>query len=336
MTETKPAPAEYAAFAVAALGSVAVLWLHLLPALIAGLLVHELVGTLAPFFAKRLSTKGSKGLAVGVLATVVVVLVTVVVVWTLELIKSEDASIPALMGKMAEIIEGSRSSIPEWLAGSLPSSAAALQDQATGWLREHASEIQLIGKKTGHTFAHVLIGMVVGGMVSLREVAQHHAAAPLARALGDRVRKLSQAFRRVVFAQVRISAINTLFTGVYLLAVLPLLHVHLPVSKTLVLVTFIAGLMPVIGNLISNTAIFVVSLAVSPAVAIASLVFLVVIHKLEYFLNARIVGSTISAEAWELLTAMLVMESAFGVAGLVAAPIYYAWLKDELSTRGLV
>ena len=30
------------------------------------------------------------------------------------------------------------------------------------------------------------------------------------------------------------------------------------------------------------------------------------------------------------------MESAFGIAGLIAAPIYYAYLKDELSARGLV
>ena len=37
-----------------------------------------------------------------------------------------------------------------------------------------------------------------------------------------------------------------------------------------------------------------------------------------------------------LLTAMLVMESAFGLAGLVAAPICYAWLKDELKQRGLI
>jgi hypothetical protein len=33
---------------------------------------------------------------------------------------------------------------------------------------------------------------------------------------------------------------------------------------------------------------------------------------------------------------MLVMEAAFGVPGLVAAPVYYAYLKDELSARGLV
>jgi predicted PurR-regulated permease PerM len=82
--------------------------------------------------------------------------------------------------------------------------------------------------------------------------------------------------------------------------------------------------------------IVVVSLSYSLGAALGSLAFLVVIHKLEYFLNARIVGSQIKARAWELLLAMLVMESAFGLAGLIAAPIYYAYLKEELSSRGLI
>ena len=71
-------------------------------------------------------------------------------------------------------------------------------------------------------------------------------------------------------------------------------------------------------------------------VASGSLAILVIVHKLEYFLNARIVGSQIRANAWELLLAMLLMESAFGLMGLVAAPIYYAYLKDELAARGQI
>ena len=107
-------------------------------------------------------------------------------------------------------------------------------------------------------------------------------------------------------------------------------------AKTLVIITFIAGLLPVVGNLISNTVIVVVSLSISIYVAMSALSFLVVIHKLEYFLNARIVGSRIHARAWELLGAMLVMEAAFGLAGLVAAPIYYAYIKSELKLAALV
>jgi predicted PurR-regulated permease PerM len=115
-----------------------------------------------------------------------------------------------------------------------------------------------------------------------------------------------------------------------------MLGVHLPLTKTMILVTFVAGLLPVIGNLISNTVIVVVSLSVSMYAALGSLVFLVGIHKLEYFVNARIIGGQIHARAWELLLAMLVMDAIFGIPGVIAAPIYYAYIKDELKARGLV
>ena len=111
---------------------------------------------------------------------------------------------------------------------------------------------------------------------------------------------------------------------------------NLPFKTMLIVVTFITGLLPVVGNLISNFAIVVVSLSYSLNVAIGSLLFLVVIHKLEYFLNAHIVGSRIDCHAWELLLAMLAMEAAFGISGVFAAPIYYAYLKDELGDRGLI
>lgn len=102
------------------------------------------------------------------------------------------------------------------------------------------------------------------------------------------------------------------------------------------LITFLAGLLPVVGNVISNTVITIVALSVSFYVAVAALLFLVVIHKLEYFLNARIVGGEIRAHAWELLLAMLVMEAAFGLSGLVAAPVFYAYVKRELVDQGWV
>jgi predicted PurR-regulated permease PerM len=47
-------------------------------------------------------------------------------------------------------------------------------------------------------------------------------------------------------------------------------------------------------------------------------------------------GTQIHARAWELLLAMFVMEAIFGIAGVVAAPIYYAYLKNELSAQNLI
>jgi predicted PurR-regulated permease PerM len=109
-----------------------------------------------------------------------------------------------------------------------------------------------------------------------------------------------------------------------------------PLVKILVAMTFVVGLMPIAGNLISNTAIVIVCLSQGVGLAVISLAYLVIIHKLEYFLNARIIGSHVNARAWELLIAMLVMQAAFGLVGLIAAPIYYTYFKDEFRAKGLV
>ena len=64
--------------------------------------------------------------------------------------------------------------------------------------------------------------------------------------------------------------------------------------------------------------------------------FLVVIHKLEYFVNARILGGEIHAAAWEILLAIFCFESAFGIPGVIVAPIIYTYLKAELADRKLI
>lgn len=336
MTPTLEARCRWAAWLLTGLALFLLLRLHLLPALLAGLLVYELVHLAAPLLERRLSNQRAKLAAVALLAIGIVGAVSLAVAGSLAFFKSDAGSLTALVRKMAEIIDNSRQSLPDWLVASLPADGEAIRNGIVHWLREHAGEVQLAGKEAAVALAHILVGLVIGAMVALREVSAEVPMAPLATALAERARRLADAFRRIVFAQVRISAINTAFTALYLAVLLPLLGVHLPLTKTLIAVTFVAGLVPVIGNLISNVVIVVVSLAHSPQVALGSLGFLVVIHKLEYFLNARIVGAQISAKAWELLLAMLVMEAAFGLPGVVAAPIYYAYLKDELVSAKLV
>ena len=112
--------------------------------------------------------------------------------------------------------------------------------------------------------------------------------------------------------------------------------VHLRYALVVIGMTFLCGLLPVVGNLISNSVIVGIAFTASPKMALIALIFLVAVHKLEYFLNAHIIGSRIDCHAWELLLAMLAMEAAFGISGVFAAPIYYAYLKDELGDRGLI
>jgi predicted PurR-regulated permease PerM len=310
------------------------LGLHLLSALFAGLLVFELVHVLAPRL--KLRRERARLAAVVVLSTLVVTIVAAAIVGVVAFFRSEAGSLAALLQKMADIIDGARDSLPGWVVANLPADAEELRNTLSQWLRAHAPEIRIWGTTAGVVTFHIVIGMIIGAMVSLREAVPVRSPGPLAHALFERSRRVGDAFRRVVFAQVRISLINTVFTAIYLGLVLPALGVNLPFKATLIGVTFVAGLLPVVGNVISNTMIVVVSLSHSLVVALGSLAFLIVIHKLEYFLNARIIGTQIQARPWELLLAMLVMEAAFGVPGVVAAPIYYAYLKQELVDRGLI
>jgi predicted PurR-regulated permease PerM len=327
---------EIVSWFVAGIALVLVLVLRLLPALLSGLLLCELVRLLAPrLWIVRI--RGRARLAAVVMLVVGVVLLLALAVTALIMfIQSEAGSVPALLQKTADILDSWRTTLPAGIVAHLPADLDELQILAATWLRGHAGTLQLAGAEAGRALAHVIIGVGVGALVALHDAQSPESLGPLARALQARTRRLGDAFRLVVFGQVRISAINAVLTALYLVVALPLAGIHLPFAKTMIAVVFLVGLLPIVGNLVSNTIIIVLSLSVSLSAAIASLVFLVVIHKLEYFLNAHIVGAQVRARAWELLVAMLVMEAAFGVPGLIAAPVYYAYLKDELVSRNLV
>ena len=328
---------DIAALIAIAVALVLVLELHLLPALFAGLLVHVMVHTLAP----RIFGLGDKPalariVVVALLTAIVLALAAILIGGAVAFFRSDGGSLAALLQKMAEIIDNARATLPAWVQDWLPVDSSALKDDAVSFLREHATEVKKAGGEVGRGLAYALIGMVIGALVAVREVGSSRVLGPLARAVMHCVKLLEDAFRRVVFAQVRISALNTVLSGFYLELVLPAMGVHLPLTKTMIALTFVAGLLPIIGNLISNSVIVIISLSHSLPVAVGSLAFLMVIHKLEYFINARIVGSQINAAAWELLLAMIVMEAAFGLPGVIAAPVFYAYAKSELVARKLV
>jgi predicted PurR-regulated permease PerM len=328
---------EISAWIITGVALLLVLKLHLLSALLAGLLVYELIHLAAPLLRIGKMSHGLARLLVATMLAGFIVSLLVLLIWAaVYFFRGQGTSISALLQKMAEIIERVRFQVPTWVVGYLPEGPDGLQTEIVHWLRNHAGELQKAGKEVGLIGAHILVGMVIGAIISIGNSLDTKACRPLAGALRERAIRFKMAFHAIVFAQVRISVINTFFAGLYLAVALPLFGIHLPLVKTMVAITFFVGLLPVIGNLISNTIIVVIALSHSLTASGASLIFLVLIHKLEYFLNAHIVGSQIHARAWELLVVMLVMETAFGIPGLIAAPIYYAYLKNELADRGLV
>jgi predicted PurR-regulated permease PerM len=328
---------ELIAFVLFAAGLLLILKLQLLPALLAGLLVYVLVQLLVPLLRRSATdAEGPRLIAVTLIAGIVITLIILGVTALMSFLRESGENIPALIQRMAEIIETSRTLLPPWLMGHIPEDAEELRRALVDWLRLNASIFQVAGAEVGRALAHVLIGLIIGALLSLESTVPRSGRGPLSAAFAGRASRLAIAFRRVVLAQVWISAVNTSFTALYLAVVLPFFGLDLPFTKTMIIITFVAGLLPILGNLISNTIIFVVSLSQSPLVAFVSLAYLIVIHKLEYFLNARIIGRHIRARAWEMLLAMLVMEAAFGIAGLIAAPVYYAYLKHELRERHLL
>lgn len=330
------------AAAAGAVAGVALLWvpvlvLHLTPVLFAALITYGGTRALAALLERlwpRLRHVQGCALLLLILAAG---LVGGVVVERAAEAAVQGGGYTGLLQQMAAALDQLRALVPPWLAGHLPVSLEALRESAVNWLRTHAAQVQLWGGHTVRGIGYALAGVVIGALLALEVPVRAGEVQP---ALSAAVRRafdgLVSSFTAVVFAQLRIATVNTVLTAVYLLGLLPLLGTPLPLAGTLVAATFVASLVPVIGNLVSNAMIVVVSLTHSVGLAALSLGWLVGIHKLEYFLNAHIVGQRIRARAWELLAAMLVLEALFGIAGLVSAPIIYAQLKSAWSARGWV
>lgn len=146
--------------------------------------------------------------------------------------------------------------------------------------------------------------------------------------LSTRFNRFFQSFHKVMGAQLLISAVNTFFTGVFL-ACLWAFGSPLPYSFVVVVITFLCGLLPIVGNLISNTVIFSIGLTKSPELALVALIYLIVLHKFEYFLNSKIIGGRIKNPMWLTLLALLVGERLAGIPGMILAPVILNYLKLE-------
>jgi predicted PurR-regulated permease PerM len=129
----------------------------------------------------------------------------------------------------------------------------------------------------------------------------------------------------VIGAQMTISCINTILTAIFVFTV------KLPYAPVVIGLTFLCGLLPIVGNVISNTVIVFIGFLVSPKVAIGALIFLVVVHKFEYFLNSQIVGARIRNPIWLTLFGLIIGEKLMGVPGMILSPVILNYLRVEMS-----
>ncbi|HEV2841246.1 MAG TPA: AI-2E family transporter [Chthoniobacterales bacterium] len=143
--------------------------------------------------------------------------------------------------------------------------------------------------------------------------------------ISARFREFYHSFATVMGAQMTISCINTVLTSIFVLAV------GLPYAPVIIGITFLCGLVPIVGNVISNTVIVFVGFIVSPRVALGALIFLILIHKLEYFLNSKIIGDRIRNPIWLTLFGLIVGEKLMGIPGMILSPVILNYLRVELS-----
>jgi predicted PurR-regulated permease PerM len=212
-----------------------------------------------------------------------------------------------------------------------------LKDQAFEFARSQASNLGAfadVARGATTKFIFLFVGCIAAIGLYLNPALELEAPAGAARnnlyslcceEISRRFATFYRSFALVMNAQITISAINTILTGIFAAAMgLP----HLVVAVGL---TFFCGFLPVIGNLISNTLIVALGFIVSPATGLWALAFMVVIHKLEYFLNSKIIGSRIHTSIWLTLLALIVGERLMGITGMVLAPVALHYIRVEAS-----
>ncbi len=239
-----------------------------------------------------------------------------------------------LLSYLARTILELKEKLPIDIAVQLPEGTAEIQRTIASYLGTKAGTLATAGRiwLTGLLYAYV--GLLIGSLAAVRHLSPTRG--PLSIQLTKRIFLFGDAFRQIVAAQFWIASFNTVLTAIFLLAVLPIWDLELPYTPALIMLTFFAGLIPIVGNLLCNAVITLVGISVSPTAAAACLIFLILIHKAEYVINAKVVGTRTHMGVWELLAVMFVAEAVFGPAGLVAAPLFYAYLKKELGAARLV
>lgn len=244
-----------------------------------------------------------------------------------------------IIGDSLTIIQHSKKYIPDQYIDYLPESFDDIKNNLLNIAHNNSKDMILA---TSHLFksgVHIVIGLIVGSIIAFSGFSRNTPYPQIgifAEELLSRIKNFVLIFNDILIAQIKISTINTLLTSIFLLLIVPIFGHSFPYLATVLFFTFVLGLIPVVGNLLSNFLIVVLSLSLSFEISLLSLLFLISIHKLEYFFNAKIVGDKINTKIWEILIAMIVFETLFGITGVALAPIFYGYIKKELSDNNLI
>ena len=216
---------------------------------------------------------------------------------------------------------------------------ASLKTLAMAEAKDSFANVGRYARTAVFELASLLIGLFVAASLFLNvrwgteddpHTARDSLYATVVGELGVRFQTFFDSFSRVIGAQIIISMINTGLTAVFLF------WNGFRFAPVLIIVTFMCGLLPIVGNIISNTLIVFVAFTISPKVALVALIYLVVIHKLEYFLNSKIIGDRIKNPMWLTLLGIVLGEKLMGIPGMILAPVVLHYIKVESSRAKVV
>ena len=205
---------------------------------------------------------------------------------------------------------------------------------AVGEVKDRLAHIGVYAREATLQVAMLIIGLVVAVSLFFNakweveddpDAVKDSLYATVVRELALRFEIFYASFARVIGAQIVISILNTALTSGFLI------WNGYPYAPVIMVLTFLCGLLPIIGNLMSNTLIVAVGFTISPRMALVALIFLVVIHKLEYFLNSKIIGDRIKNPMWLTLIGLVIGEKLMGIPGMIFAPVVLHYIKVEAS-----
>jgi len=194
-----------ATYVLAAVALRGTLVLHLVSALLAGLLVYEVVEALTPLVRRVIPGERARLIAVGFVAIVVVGALTLLVVAALGFYRRDIGDPQELWdAKLLPLFDKAHEQLPAWLTSRLPDSFVDFREQGMGWAHEHAGDLKLMGTTAARVFAHILIGLVLGAIVAISHGSGGRPARPLSFELSTRAMRLADAFHNIIFAQLKI------------------------------------------------------------------------------------------------------------------------------------
>lgn len=209
----------------------------------------------------------------------------------------------------------------------------ALVEQAGAFFGQHALGF---GATSMHLLFQFLFALLIAATCCTRPAFDTTSYKPFRREWLNRIHEYSVCFAQLMTAQMYVALWNAFCTSIFLYAVLPLLGVELSFREALVVFTLFASLIPALGNIVANGVMAFLCLPHGAPIMLLAVVFLFVVHKAEYIINARIIGKNVRATVPEMLMAILIGECLFGLPGLMLGPVSYAYLKMYLIKQDLV